>query len=193
MAFLPLDIDPAVKMDADNSTEWRIQMWRDVIPDIPRYLILGKGFAFNPNEADIARMRAGTATASATESFELVGDYHNGPLSVILPFGIFGVIGFLWFLAAATRALYRNYKFGAPEHASLNNFLFALFLAKLIFFLVIFGAFYVDLVAFIGVVGLSISLNGGVASPATVPVIEEEEQGASRLRFSPAVRRPVNV
>jgi len=36
---------------------------------------------------------------------ELAGDYHNGPLSVIIPFGVFGVIAFVWFLLRASKGL----------------------------------------------------------------------------------------
>jgi hypothetical protein len=28
------------------------------------------------------------------------GDYHNGPLSILIPFGLFGMIAFLWLLGA---------------------------------------------------------------------------------------------
>ncbi len=92
----------------------------------------------------------------------MVGDYHNGPLSVIIPFGIWGVIGWLWFLATATRALYLNYRNSDPQLKTINRFLFAYFVARIIFFFFIFGGFYSDLAIFTGIVGLSISLNNGI-------------------------------
>src|SRR2546428_13711322 len=60
-----------------------------------------------------------------TEDVELVGDYHNGPISVISPFGIFGVLAFGWFLVAGLRALHRNYQFGHPAYRQMNRFLLA--------------------------------------------------------------------
>ena len=51
LAVLPLiPIDPVVRMDAEASSEWRMQMWRDVVPQIPQYLIVGKGYAFSATE-----------------------------------------------------------------------------------------------------------------------------------------------
>jgi hypothetical protein len=157
LAFLPIPLDPVAKMDAQGSTGWRLQMWMDVVPEIPRYLILGKGYSFNAN--DQARARGNM------ESFELVGDYHSGPLSVILPFGIFGSIAFVWLLLAAGRVIYQNYKFGDPAFHNINIFLFAYFVVKAIFFFIIFGSLHSDLPLFLGLLGLSISLNGGVVKP----------------------------
>ena len=72
-----------------------------------------------------------------------------------------------------------------PELAGINTFLLVFFVSKLIFFLSVFGAFYLDLLQFATVVALSISLNRGVATaPAREPVLEpvssatEEPPGA---------------
>ena len=191
LAFIPvLDLDADVKMDAQFSNEWRIRMWQEVLPDVPRYLLKGKGYSFDPKDFDIARMNL--RTASSPESSEVVGDYHNGLLSVILPFGIFGVICFFWFIAAAGRVFYMNYKYGGEALKPINTFLFAFYIARFIFFLTVFGSLYVDLALFAGLVGLSVSLNGGVAkkrveeAPAPTPAI-------NRFRLSPGLRRPVGV
>jgi hypothetical protein len=190
LAFLPMiPIDPVVKMDAKFSTEWRIQMWREVLPDVPHYLILGKGYSFDPKDLDMARMSA--RAAATAEGSEVVGDFHNGPLSVIIPFGIFGVIGFFWFLLAAGRVFYLNYKYGDAALKNANTFLFAFYIAKFIFFIAIFGSLYVDMAMFAGIAGLSVSLNGGVAQrPAEAP---EPTPAINRLRLSPGLRKPVGV
>jgi hypothetical protein len=44
----------------------------------------------------------------------------------------------------------------------------SLFIGKIILFMAIIGGFYGDMVVFIGIVGLNIALNGGVAKPAPV-------------------------
>jgi hypothetical protein len=160
MAFLPIPVDPAVRFDTQGSTEWRLGMWRDVLPQIPQYLLLGKGYSFSGTEHYMLMNRL--------EATELVGDYHNGPLSVIIPFGMFGSIAFVWFLFAAIRLLYQNYRFGDPAYQRINVFLIAYFVAKVIFFFTIFGSLHSDLPQFLGLLGLSISLNGGVAKPAVV-------------------------
>jgi len=48
LSFLPISsIDPMAKLDAQGTLEWRIQIWKTVLPEVPRYLLFGKGFAYN--------------------------------------------------------------------------------------------------------------------------------------------------
>lgn len=158
ISFLPLKIDPIVAADVKDSTDWRIEMWNLVIPDIPKYLILGKGYTFDPAEMEMitAGMTGGEGSAAGSA---LAGDYHSGPLSVILPLGIFGVIGFLWLIVAGTKLLLRNYRYGDPALQYINRFLLAQFIAKFIFFLAVFGSLYSDLMTFTGLLGLSVCIN----------------------------------
>jgi hypothetical protein len=162
LSFLPLDISPVARASAEGSTEWRIQMWQTLLPEVPKYLILGKGLSMNAREVEWAswKNRSQTATDAA-----LASDFHNGPLSVLIPFGIFGAIGFLWFVAAGMRAMHHNWKYGDPELKLYNSLLFAFFLAKIVLFLFVFGGFYSDLATFVGIVGLSVALNGGIRQP----------------------------
>ncbi len=55
-----------------------------------------------------------------------------------------------------------NYLFGDPSLTQVNTFLLAYFVARLIFYIVFYGQFDLDLPMFAGVVGLSVCLNGGV-------------------------------
>jgi hypothetical protein len=43
LSFLPIEVSPAVKYMAESSSEWRLKIWREVVPTIPQYLLLGKG------------------------------------------------------------------------------------------------------------------------------------------------------
>ncbi|MEI2825055.1 MAG: hypothetical protein V9F04_00635, partial [Dermatophilaceae bacterium] len=87
-------------------------------------------------------------------------------LSLIIPLGLFGLISFLWFLAAAFRVLRYNYRYGDAEYRRINTFLLAYFTVRVLFFFVIFGSFHTELTIFTGLIGLSISLNGGMCRPA---------------------------
>lgn len=182
--FIP--IDPAVKMDVEASSEWRIQMWRDVAPEIPQHLIVGKGYAFSQKELAKVEMRGGTRQ----ESMEMVGNYHNGPLSVILPFGIPGSIAVVWLFVAGIRVLYRNYQFGDPALRNINTFLFAQFVVSTVCFFAIFGALQTDMHGFLGILGLGISLNGGVAKPGVAP---QPKIVFNRFKLHPSVRRPAGA
>jgi len=155
LAFLPIPIDPLVRMDAQGSSAWRLHIWQEVLPQVPEHLLVGKGYVYS-----------GSEQLTSSDSFagtELAGDYHNGPLSVILPFGIFGAIAFVWLLAAGLRVVYENYQFGDPALHHINTFLFAWFVVRTIFFFTVFGSLHSDLHEFLGLLALSISVNGGVA------------------------------
>jgi O-Antigen ligase len=165
LSFLPLDIDPIIRMNADFSNEWRLRMWRSILPMVPRYLLVGKGYSIDP---ELLSMSETAMERDNTETAILAGDYHNGPLTVLIPLGIWGALGFLWFLGAGFRVLYRNYRYGDPELHRINTFLFLYFVVKVLFYLFIYGSFQGDFFVFTGLVALSISANGGVRAPVQV-------------------------
>ena len=167
LSFLPLSVDPIARVDAMGSTEWRLQMWKIMAAQIPDYFWLGKGYATSSSDLYFAQQSAMRGLAGNFETSLVAGDYHSGPLSVIIPFGIWGVLAFVAFLIAVGRALYCNYRFGDPSLKTINTLLFAYFLARVVSFLFIFGAFDSDLILFCALAGLSVSLNGGVARPSS--------------------------
>jgi hypothetical protein len=190
VAFVPLlPISPIAKSSADASSDWRIDMWKNVIPQIPHYLILGKGYSFSADDAAMIRNLGNVAGEETGYGSSFVGDYHNGPLSVIMPFGIFGSIAFLWFLGASFQVLRANYKYGDPDCRRVNTFLLSYFVAKVILFFVVFGGLYTDLAMFVGIVGFSITYNGGVAK--RVPVAQPQI-AFRRFPLLPA-QRPVEA
>ena len=162
LSFLPLDIDRGVRDDAEGSVEWRLKMWKAVAPEIPQYFWLGKGYSINPTDLYLAEQAQRYMRTSNFDPFALVGNYHSGPLSVIIPFGIFGVLAFLAFLAASFRVLRLNYRYGSDQMRIYNRFFFAYFLSKVIFFFIVFGSLFSDMYVFTGLVGFSVALNHGV-------------------------------
>jgi hypothetical protein len=188
LAVLPVKIDPEARMSAEASSDWRIEIWKSLLPQIPQYLFLGKGLTFDANDMALY-MTLGNDQVGGEVGGQaaLAGDYHNGPLSLIIPFGIWGCIAFLWFLGASIRVLWANYKYGDPGTKKTNTFLLSFFLAKTIIFFFIFGGFSNELAAFVGLVGFSISLNNGVAQ--RVPAVRPQPVP---VRFRPPlVARPV--
>ena len=190
LAIFPVKISPVARMSAEASSDWRIEMWKSLLPEIPRYLFLGKGLTFEANDmAMYFALGNEQVGGQVGGGMNLAGDYHNGPLSVIIPFGIWGALGFLWFLVASIRVLWKNYKYGESDLHRINTLLMCYFWTKTIMFLFIFGGFYGELVVFAGIVGLSISLNSGVAAKS-VPVPERSEVVFNRFRRLP-MGRPV--
>ena len=190
ISFLPLDnLDPVAVQSADATAEWRFAMWKAVLPQVPEYLLLGKGYALS--QEDFQEMGLGAKSISAADwGAALAGDYHNGPLSVIIPFGIWGTLAVIWFFYAGARALYKNYKNGDPTLQKINAFLFAAFLTKIASFLVIFGGISSDMQGFTGILGLSICFNGGIKyRTATAPADKPAEHLGHRPppRLHPAL------
>lgn len=185
LSFLPIDVDPAARLGAEGSTEWRLQIWRAVLPTVPRYLLLGKGYAINPNEMEKLQLPSVASSESVGEGAALAGDYHSGPLSLIIPLGIFGVIGFLWFLVAGLRVLRNNFRHGDPELRQVNTFLLSYFIARTLYFCFVFGSFYGELAVFTGLIGLSVSINGGMRKPAPAPI---EKPAFTQFKLARATR-----
>ena len=179
-----VEVEPLVQREAQASSEWRIKMWKALLPEVPKYFWLGKGLGINAaefwSEVNLSKTRGSGDDAT---TFMMAGDYHNGPLSVIIPFGIWGVIGWFWFLAASIRLLYLNYRNGDPALKTINGFLLAHFLARTILFFAVFGGFYSDLAFFCGIVGFSISLNGGIRKNSPAAVLPPARPAPKRLRI----------
>ena len=168
VSFLPVKVDPGVKADADYSAQWRFDMWRILAAQIPKYLLLGKGYRIDPEELYLADLAAARGEGLSSETAMVAGDYHSGPLSTIIPLGLWGVIGLLWLLGAGVKVLYQNYRYGDPALQNVNAFLLAFFIMQIIMYFGVFGAFNSGLYAFTGILGLSVSINGGVRKAGEV-------------------------
>ena len=164
-----LELDPAARAAARASLDWRFDMWRMLVPEVRAHLFRGKGYALNPTDLWLADESVKRGFAEDFYGAVVSGDYHSGPLSLIIPFGIFGVAAFLWVLIAGGRVIYLNWKYSDPSLRNINSFLWSAFLTKLIFYCFFFGAFSTDIAIFLGLVGLSLAING-VPRKASVKV-----------------------
>jgi hypothetical protein len=197
LSFLPLNIDPAVRRDAEESSDMRFDMWKALLPEVPQYLLLGKGYAISRKDIDL--LTGTDATIHATAGFEqnqylaVAGSYHSGPFSVVMTFGIWGVIAVVWFWIAGIWVLRRNYRYGDPALRTVNTFLLAAFVARIIFFIFIFGDMGSDMTYFSGWLGLSVALNGGICHPAPEPARATKKfQAVDDIRphLQPPFQRP---
>ena len=173
ISFLPIKVDPVAKFDAYLSTDWRLRMWKLLVPDIPKYLLLGKGYALDPTEMYLLQWGVTQGYFSDVDLPIMVGNYHNGPLTLLIPFGLGGTLAFVWFGLATVRLLYRNYRYGPPELKTINTFLLCYFSMRLLYFMTFWGQIVEDFFILSGVAGLAIALNGGMHRPeAAAPVTE---------------------
>jgi hypothetical protein len=168
LSVFPVGINPDVRQEAENSTAWRYEMFHVVWQQVPEYFWIGKGYSIDPTELYLTSEAMRMGLLREYEEAIVAGDYHDGLLSILIPFGIFGLIGFVWLLAAGVKVLYCNLRYGDPKLKMINRIFLSYFLAESILFFPVFGAFNSQLVTFVGVLGLSVSLNGGVCrKPAT--------------------------
>ncbi len=172
IAFLPYKVSTAARLDAQATADWRLEMWQSILPRVPQYLLLGKGYTISTLDYNSMWGAGGRAaiqnTFSEDQWFAVASDFHNGPLSIILPFGLWGCLAFLWFLIASLRVLYLNYRYSPPELQMVNTSLYAAFIGHSIFFLFLVGGLDGDMLVFCGLLGLSVSFNNGVRRPVRV-------------------------
>jgi O-antigen ligase len=187
ISFLPVQIDPAVREDALESSSWRLEMWQMVLgEEVPKYFLIGKGYNFDSMDVFLTQMGMTRGIYSAYDQLLVLDDYHNGLLTLIVSFGIFGILAFAAFCWGAVRALYANYRYGDPELGRINTFLLSYFIMKLVVFLTFYGEFYLDLMTFIGIIGFSLALNGGVRRAEQSVMRAGVESKAEVLSLQPA-------
>ncbi|MEI6564441.1 MAG: O-antigen ligase family protein [bacterium] len=97
-AWLPgIQVSYEAGIDASNTSEWRITLWKPLLEMVPDYLWMGRGMAFSINDANAA-----SALVSDRETkhifFTVVHLYHNGPLWFLLDLGLAGLVAGLFFM-----------------------------------------------------------------------------------------------
>lgn len=170
LSILPLNIDPQIRMDAEGSSDWRLAIWKALLPEVPQHLLLGKGFGIQIETFnEVAGNSPFRAIDPGQDPLAISSDFHSGPLSLVLCLGLWGTIAWLWFWGASLRVMYLNYKYGSPELRNINRLFFGLFIVKCLIYIFIFGAVQNDIAVFASMIGLSVALNNGVCRPAPKP------------------------
>jgi hypothetical protein len=99
LSWLPGDWDPVAVMDAEASTEWRVEMWEWAWNDdrILRNKLWGQGFGLTLDDMNLiatslASGRGGSSLlgGSDRELYMINGTFHSGPLSTVKYIGIIG-------------------------------------------------------------------------------------------------------
>ncbi len=172
------DVDPAVRVNAEDSTEWRINMWKMVLPEVRAHLWVGKGYAINPMDLHLANESVRRGFMQTFEPAMLAGEYHSGPLSILIPFGIPGFILMIWFVAGIWLYLWRAVKHGRKELRPVNIFLISYITSKALFFILVYGSFSQDLQVFAGLGGLAVAMNGGLGRNRKEDEVQDETEVA---------------
>jgi hypothetical protein len=172
LSFLPIKVDPFVASSAEVSTDWRLEMWKEAWRrEVPEYWLKGKGYSINSDDLYMSTFSKETNLQRSWEWALTAGDYHNGPLSLLIPFGVWGLIAFLWLVIAGFRYLLMQHRTSPPELRQINALLLALFAGRAVFFFGIYGALPHDLMHFTGILGLSVALNAHRRATVAEPVV----------------------
>ncbi len=128
-----------------------------------------------------------TKLDASLDPLAVAGDYHNGPLSTLIPFGIWGGITFVWFMFAGLRVVYRNHKYGDAQLRLVNIYLLVQCFIHIINYFFIFGGYGNDMLGFAETIGFSIALNRGVLGPQpqTLPVTQTQPKAIIRPELQP--------
>lgn len=174
LSFLPGTWEHRHIEDAEGSTEWRLEIWKEALTS-ERWIqnkLFGDGLGFTKQELELQeayRMR--TSFEMGASGFDLMrenilinGDYHSGPVSFIRTTGYIGLFAFLCALfhqAFRAHRLLRTTR--NTEWFRIVAFFCIPMIIHPVFFLFIFGAFNIDSSLFLIHAGLLRLLENSVA------------------------------
>ena len=91
LSFIPgVSINYQVALNAQDSNSWRIEIWSYAISEIKNYWLVGRGVAFNVQDA-VDRLGITVGQGNTYQAF-LTHTYHSGPITLLVDFGIPGLI-----------------------------------------------------------------------------------------------------
>lgn len=179
LTFLPGTWEERYKADAEGSTEWRVEIWREVLLTDRwiRNKWLGDGLGFSASELAIQQnLNESKNNAMGISGFDAHresilanGDYHSGPVSTIR---VIGYVGLAFFLLAQIRLAvhaHRQIKRSrGTEWLPLALFVGIPLIATPLFFVFIFGDFRRGAVLYLISVGMVRLLENNLPLPAYV-------------------------
>lgn len=139
--------------DASNSSEWRLLVWAIAWIELPNYWLIGKGLAFSYSNLEYAQM----TDVANVEWAVITNNYHNGPLSVMIGFGVLGLFALigLW-VTLIKRYNYYIYSDWGEDIQRKQYFIivYSYFLTLTITFIFIFGDVHISIPILFFVVAL---------------------------------------
>jgi hypothetical protein len=166
LSFLPGTWDESYVLSSKSSTDWRVEMWKEVL-FTDRWIenkIFGDGLGFSARElalqGQMQEMKRTTAMGmsgfdAAREYVLINGDYHSGPVSAVRTIGYVGLaVMFLFQLRLAVRAHRQIQRCRGTDWFPIALFFGIPIIWYPVFFAFIFGGFGLD--------GIAILMNAGI-------------------------------
>lgn len=144
LSWLPfIDVSEYSQYNAQDSIDWRVLIWQYGLKEVPKYWLVGKGLAYDPNSVPFFLPEHFAWAVRTT-------NYHNGPLSILITQGVAGFISIAAFVIIACKRhlqfLRQQWNSNLLKHFHLT--IFSLLLAGIISFNVINGHIAVNLPKF---------------------------------------------
>jgi O-Antigen ligase len=182
ISWLPgIQLDARVMLDADHSSNWRLNLWQIVWDrEVPKFWLTGKGLAFHPGKL-VDQSEVQVDPWIELNNYIVTNDYHNGPLVLLVVFGIQGliVVILLFFFGFRRGLRFLRMEWGDP---CLRNY-----------FLVYFTLYSVGVLGFIFIYGdLQGSLQGLLTNLVVMELLVASDPRLSLTPSAPEVRRLVH-
>ena len=178
LSFLPGTWDENYVLDSNSSTDWRVEMWKEVL-FTDRWIenkIFGDGLGFSARElalqGQMLEMKRTTAMGmsgfdAAREYVLINGDYHSGPVSAVRTIGYVGLaVMFLFQLRLAVRAHRQIQRCRGTAWFPIALFFGIPIIWYPVFFAFIFGGFGLDAIAILMNAGILRLLENNLPLPS---------------------------
>ena len=188
LSVLPVDVSSAAKADAEDSTRWRVEMWKLAL-GTDRYIhnkILGDGFAINSREmqAIIDQMNGIQVESGSSQDRMLAqGSYHGFHVETIRFTGVLGLVCALIMMIVAFRKALELVR--AYRHHELFPYVVYICIPFLIYpfwSMLIFGSYRAEFPQYLAMAGMLKMLENLRRSEAAVPVAQTETAPGSEAR-----------
>lgn len=165
---------------AEESTEWRVEMWKEALftPNWINNKILGDGLGFSRREYEMMlSLEEGTGgfaslnsgLSAQQETMMITGGYHSGPVQTVRTVGYVGLLIFLMaMIRLAVHAHRQIVRCRGTEWYPLALFFCLPAIASPIFFVFVFGEFGPAAASLFGSYGLVRLMEGNLPLPAYV-------------------------
>jgi uncharacterized membrane protein YhaH (DUF805 family) len=178
ISLLPVEVDSAARVDAEQSAEWRFEMWRLAL-GTDRYIQnkwLGDGFALSSREmhAIIDTIQGYTSFMDSSQEQALAkGSYHGFHVETIRFTGVVGLLAALFLMAAAFRTASTCIRRLRDD----TLFPYVVFVALPVFIypfwaILVFGSYRSEFPQFIALAGILKMLDNLSHAGQTVPQID---------------------
>jgi O-antigen ligase len=122
VSFVPgATVDYRTALDAQNSIDWRVEIWNYALERAPQYLLVGRGGAFDVLET-VEQLSVMDPYGTPWQAF-LTHTYHSGPIEMLVDYGIPGLIAVLWIHILIFRRMWRLSIRLAPLNTPVSRYL----------------------------------------------------------------------